>query len=40
MQINLKIIIDNTLFRNIKALKIYNWGYNIEAEIWKTTKGL
>ena len=27
---------------NIKALKnfIYNWEYNTEAEIWKTTKGL
>ena len=43
MEINLKIIIDNTLFRNIKSLKktfFYNLGYNIEAEIWKTTKGL
>ena len=50
MEINLNIIVDDTLVSNIKALKktlflfffffLYNWGYNIEAEIWKTTKAL
>ena len=34
MEINLNIIIDDTLVRNIKVLKhFYNWEYNIETEI-------